>query len=685
MFQRVVISIIFIFSYLAFSNELYYSSKDIFPIHDEMVETCQFWIKIFGQYNTNQYLIHDSQKLNVIYEVVTWGDLDESKADDPFTKEQKVFFNKKAEHYKDLLVGIAAVYPDTIKMNQAQKVLLRQLTGFKSKNDFLEARHRIRVQRGQKDKFKRGLEISGRYMPFLKETFEKYNLPEELIVLPHVESSFNYKAYSSAGAAGIWQFTRGTGRQFLNITYELDERLDPILATEAAAKLLKRNYEVLGSWPLAITAYNHGAHGMKQAVKKLKTTDLNTIIKNYRSRYFKFASRNFYCEFIAALHVVQNYMSYFGPINLETPIAYKEYELTQYINYKTLTDHLNIEEELFRKYNPALRHPIYDNSKYIPKGYRIRLPEHMSADSIIAAIPNSAYYADQKQSKYYRIRYGDNLSNIARKFGTSVETLMAINNVTNAHYIRRGMTIRLPDRTDTSMLVAVNEEKEVKKEVYVQPNPAGQILATSKETHSSSEDNIEMELDSPIVLEQPDSILTMAFWLPETVEEDTLSESSPVLGVQTNGKTLDDLEIEFIKKTAPAVGYIRVEPEETLGHYSDWLQVRTQRVRDWNNLSYGTVIHLNQKIKLIFEKVTPDEFNLIRLEYHRGLEEDFFVNYEITDTLTHRVKNGENLWYLCNYVYNLPYWLVVDFNKDMDLTNLKTGDKLIIPAVKTKS
>lgn len=674
-----------VYSNCLFGNDLNYTSKDIFPVHDEMVEACQFWIKIFGQYNTNQYLIHDSRQLNVIYEVVTWGDLDESKADDPFTKEQKEFFKKKTGHYKDLLSGIAAVYPDTNKMNQPQKVLLRQLTGFTSKTDFLEARHRIRIQRGQKNKFRRGLEISGRYMPFLKKTFEKYNLPEELIVLPHVESSFNYKAYSSAGAAGIWQFTRGTGRQFMKITYELDERLDPILATEAAAKLLKRNYEVLGSWPLAITAYNHGAYGMKRAANKLKTTDLNTIIKDYRSRYFKFASRNFYVEFIAALHVVQNYMSYFGPINLEKPIAYKEYELTQYLNYKTLTDYLNIEEELFRIYNPALRHPIYDNSKYIPQGYRIRLPEHISADSLLAAIPNSAYYTDQKQSKYYRIRYGDNLSNIARKFKTSVETLMAINNITNAHYIRRGMTIRLPDRTDSSILIAVNEKEILNKEMPVQTEPSRQILAASTEVQSAGEDNIEMELDSPIVLQRPDSILTLTFWLPETVEKDTFSESSPVPSVQTNGKILDDLEIEFIRKSAPAVGYICVEPEETLGHYSDWLQVKTQRVRDWNNLSYGTAIHLNQKIKLIFDKVTPDEFNLVRLEYHRGLEEDFFVNYEITDTLTHRIKNGENLWYLCNYVYNLPYWLVVDFNKDVDLTNLKTGDKLIIPAVKSKS
>ena len=663
---------------MIYGSELNYSAEEIFPVHEEMNDACQFWIKIFGEYNTNQYVIHDSRKLDVIYEVVTWGELDESIADDPFTKKQKTFFNNKTKQYKDILSNIAAVYPDTNKMKPDQKKVYLKLTGFKSKNDFLEARHRIRVQRGQKNKFRRGMEISGRYMTFLKKIFKKYDLPEELIVLPHVESSFNYKAYSSAGAAGIWQFTRGTGKQYLKISYEVDERLDPILATEAAAKLLKRNYEVLGSWPLAVTAYNHGAHGMKRAVKKLKTNDLNTIIKNYHSRYFKFASRNFYCEFIAALHVVQNYMTYFGPINLESPIQYKEFLLTQYIKYETLSQYLNMDEDLFRKFNPALRLSVYDNSKYIPKGYRVRLPVHISPDSLLAAIPENAYYANQKQSKYYRISYGDNLIKISKRFGTSVETLMAINNISNAHYIRRGMTIRLPEKKNEPVLLAVTEMNNQKPEMTNKIQPVASVQTEKPSTKTTDQGH----KNTPVQIVPSNHRIPFAIGKTEIPDEDTTSRDISI--VQMNGKTMADLEIEFVQKKNPAIGYIRVEPEETLGHYSDWLQIRTQRIRDWNGLSYGTAIHLNQKIKLVFNQVTPAEFNRMRLEYHRGLEDDFFVNYEITDTLTHKVKNGENLWYLCNYVYNLPYWLIVDFNKDIDLEKLKAGDKLIIPAIKSR-
>ena len=110
------------------------------------------------------------------------------------------------------------------------------------KKNHYKASRRIRGQWGLKDRFKEGIERSGLYMDEIKRILRKYNLPEELSVLPHVESSFQLRAYSSAGAAGIWQFTRSTGRLFMRVGYDVDERRDQILATYGAAKLLKKNY-----------------------------------------------------------------------------------------------------------------------------------------------------------------------------------------------------------------------------------------------------------------------------------------------------------------------------------------------------------------------------------------------------------------------------------------------------------
>ena len=122
-----------------------------------------------------------------------------------------------------------------------------------------------------------------------------------------------------------------------------------------------------------------------------------------------------------------------------------------------------------------------------------------------------------------------------------------------------------------------------------------------------------------------------------------------------------------------------------MGHYAEWLQIKTQKIRDWNKLSFREVINLNNKIKIIFNHVTPEEFNRLRLEYHRGIEEDFFINYDIINTKTYRVKSGENLWYLCQYIFNLPIWLVVNYNKDIDFNQLKIGDKIIVPEVDSKT
>ena len=127
------------------------------------------------------------------------------------------------------------------------------------------AAQRLRFQLGQADRFRAGLVRSGAYKPYIHEAFVKQGLPRELGALPHVESSFDPTAYSKVGAAGMWQFMRSTGVRYMRIDHIVDERRDPFLATDAAVRLLADNYSVLQSWPLALTAYNHGVSGMRRA------------------------------------------------------------------------------------------------------------------------------------------------------------------------------------------------------------------------------------------------------------------------------------------------------------------------------------------------------------------------------------------------------------------------------------
>jgi len=201
------------------------------------------------------------------------------------------------------------------------------LKGIKSKRSLRRKLSRIRFQRGQREKFYKGLLRSQLYLDRIRAKFQAAGLPEDLAYLPHVESSFDYKAYSKAGAAGIWQFIRSTGRRYLKINYAVDERRDPIASTVAAIKLLQRNYEKLKTWPLALTAYNHGARSMSRAVRVVGERDIATIIENYQNRRFGFASKNFYACFLAARDLAKDPKPFFGNIPPVEPVKFTELRL----------------------------------------------------------------------------------------------------------------------------------------------------------------------------------------------------------------------------------------------------------------------------------------------------------------------------------------------------------------------
>lgn len=642
------------------SSTITYTSAEKFPLPKELEPAVQFWIKIYTEYNTNEYVLHDARNLLVIYEVVKFGDLHREKMDLPQTRLQKNILKKKRNHYKAVLRKLASSKTKFDRLSSEEKRIFDLFGGTKRRSVYRVAAKNIRIQKGQRNRFYKGLVVSGRYMPYIKKIFRKHNLPQELTMLPHVESSFNYRAYSSAGAAGLWQFTRRTGRRFLKISYEIDERLDPILASEAAAKLMEENYRTLDAWPLAITAYNHGTAGMKRAKRKLHTSDIEKIVKKYRSRYFKFASRNFYCEFLAALHIAQHYKKYFGDIKFDPPVQYQEFALPHYVKYSTIAHYLHLDRDEFKKYNPALREPIFKGAKYIPKNYKLRAPTYLKINRLYAQIPRDELFVAQKRSQWYRVRRGDTLSRIARRNRTTISAIMAMNNLRSRNRIRVGKILRLPDEIKLQKLKKTDETLLAS-------------LPPAKENEKMENESVKTVKPGKITVPETKSTRPQIAALPQPAIDLNLPAASSSASTSA--------EIELVKNSNPSVGYLRVEPEETLGHYADWLKISTQKIRDWNDLSYGNSIRLGQKIKLVFKNVTPQEFDTARLEYHRAIEEDFFDNYQVLGTTTHKISRGENIWYLCNYLYNLPFWLIKSYNSDIDFSRLKPGDLILIPDV----
>jgi membrane-bound lytic murein transglycosylase D len=323
------------------------------------------------------------------------------------------------------------------------------------------------------------------YLPEIERIFAAAGLPHELTLLPHIESSFNHKAYSHAGAAGLWQFTRGTGQRFLRIDNRVDERLDVRLSTFAAARLLREHYEDLGTWPLAITAYNHGPNGMKQAVATVGTKDFGTIVERYRGPLFGFASKNFYAEFLAAVEVARHHWQYFPEL---TPDRSPSIRMAEWKEPRSASpvrpaaavppprreyrvqpgDTLSAIARRFDTTTPTLAGLNGLQPPHMLKpGQVLQVPPAAAQEVATRSTPSQRATASAKRpatvvpatapvarpavAKTYRVQPGDTLWAIAQRFGTTVPTLMALNNLKQPT-LKPGQTLTLPPTQSRELL-----------------------------------------------------------------------------------------------------------------------------------------------------------------------------------------------------------------------------------------
>lgn len=284
-----------------------------FPRPLQLEPNVEFWKQIYTEYGVGDFVLHDRNNLGVIYGVVRVGDTtNQARAADLARPEIQ---RLRAKH-QDLLTKLAAGVPPEELGPEAGSV--SQAWGCPCPSSvLLRAADNIRAQQGLRQKVDEGLRRARKLLPRILAILREHKLPMELAALPMVESSYDPQAYSKAGAVGLWQFIRSTGKQYLTITRKRDDRRDPIRATEAAAHLLRHNYEALGSWPLAIIAYNHGKEGILAARAAVGSSAVEEIISRYTGPRFGFASRNFYPEFLAALEVVQPILlEYARPTNV---------------------------------------------------------------------------------------------------------------------------------------------------------------------------------------------------------------------------------------------------------------------------------------------------------------------------------------------------------------------------------
>lgn len=648
----------------------------LFPQPAALDRDVNFWVSIFTKYSTKEGVLHDNRNLGVVYESVPLPDSSSRRA------RQRASSNRR-KHYQAILRTLASGKRDNLTTEE-QRVL--DLWPADVTNQELSAAvGRIRFQLGLSDRFQEGLERAGLYRDHVNAEFTRHGVPTALAALPHVESSYNLNAQSHVGASGIWQFTRSTGRRFMQVDHVLDERNDPFLATTGAAKLLAYNYSLTGNWPMAITAYNHGLAGARRAQRRHGDTAYVDILRNYNGRTFGFASRNFYVAFLAAKHVDQNAEKYFPNVVPKKPIDYTIVRVPAYVAANKVAEVLDINERTLREHNRALQGTVWQGSKHIPKDFQLRIPTR-SLDAPVAelmsALGDDDLHADQLPDMFHKIQRGDTLSQIADTYGTRVSTLVALNNLGSSHRIRAGQQLRLPAAGPAPATAT-----------RAQPSPTPQPVAEQAPVVAAN-------VSEPGAEPAPESAAEPG---PETAVDpvvESMAEADPVadivtgdnveagIGDQVNdyfGSVQAGLLSDPSDYTVDEGQSIEVHPLETLGHYADWLGIRTQRLRDINGLAFRTPVEVGQRIKLDFGTVSAEAFEAARNDYHRAQQDTFFRTHTITGVTEHVVESGESVWILALRKYDVPVWLFRQYNPELDLHNVRRGTRLSFPVLAQNS
>lgn len=370
---------------------------DLFRIPPTLKTRVEFWKGIYSKYTTDQGVLHDIDDLGIVYEALDFQSImsdskmslrAKARARTKLVESRRADIAKRLgrlskiksekEIRDDVDKKLFSHFAKEAPAYYFQKNRSKELKSLRSKLQVSARKKKIRFQLGQKDKFILGVYYSGRYLREMEKHFRAERLPVELTRLPFVESSFNIQARSRVGASGVWQFMPRTAKPWMMVNKDVDERNDPMTATAAAARLMRANFDRLRTWPLALTAYNHGATGVARAVRKTGTRDLAVIIEKYSTRRFGFASSNFYACFLAALAVEKDARALLGDVKWSLEFNGVEIDIAKPVRWKTLVELYDGEAPLAELQNPHLTLQTKSQNREIPRGTFVRVPASRS-------------------------------------------------------------------------------------------------------------------------------------------------------------------------------------------------------------------------------------------------------------------------------------------------------------------
>ncbi len=383
--------------------------RDDFPRPPSLESQIRFWRAIFTEYSKHQIVLHDTVDLDKIYKVLDFR-AEAAGGMSPALLERLEHEETEAElaHLRTILRRLEAAggNPDSLSAEERRVWMLFRDDPAPDRFLAAAAENRLRSQRGLRERFAAGLRTGRQLFPAMERIFRARGLPPELTRLPLIESCFDLQAYSKVGAAGIWQFMPATARRYdMRVGPRIDERRDPIASTRAAARFLEALHDALGTWPLAITAWNHGPEGVARAVRVVGTRDIGTIVREYHGSGFGFASRNFYAEFLAALDVERHARAYFPDL-------------------------------------PEPGEAEVEQASVEPPGAGADVERGEEPARVTRAV--ARVHPRQRHYLTHRVRSGQTLSHIARRYKVSVASLRTTNGLGRRSRLRPGQILKIP-------------------------------------------------------------------------------------------------------------------------------------------------------------------------------------------------------------------------------------------------
>ena len=633
---------------------------DVFYCPPELARRVDFWIQVFRLWKIEDRIFHDSRVPERVYSVV-------NTSDQCSRRSPKGDVKKENNKIKSQLNAIADQLEKGADLEKVKALPLAHHFDRLTVEELRDAADNVRCQSGNRERFKSALENFELYRPFIIKALIDQNLSTELQYLPFVESSFNPKAYSHAGAAGLWQIMPRTARSLgLQVGGSVDERLEPELATLAAAKYFRNSTNKLTAAanainasvapvdlnPFIVTSYNYGVRGMERAIAQVGT-DYIKLLAEYKSNSFRTAVRNFYASFLAARYVAQNSPLYFPNVLSNTKQQSQNIAIKKATRVSDIEKIVNVKRATLQSLNPALTSRVWRGTRSVPAGYVFKVPlKNHDWSSQSARIDNLPVLAGGDSGKKHKVRRGQTACGIANKYGVKCRDLIVLNKLNRKAIIRIGQRLKIPTSG---------------REKY-RPGKLVHKVSTSK-VSSQSKQNTNQSSKS-----QAASRKAVSNKLVKKVQNQLTKKASRL--------DSDSGQINYpLNLSETSKGFsLRVLASETLAHYADWMEGGSSaNLRRLNGLKKSNHLAFGHLIKL--PKMSANDkaaFEAQRENFHEAIAVQYFQHFRVKSTSIHRIREGETLWKVTQNA-GVPLWLLHNYNPK--IRKLKPGSKVIIPEI----